>query len=284
MPELPEVQTTVDGLNRTVKGREIVDVWTDYQSSYKAHQNSIKVPAFFKIFKKKVVGAKIKKARRRAKNILLDLDNGETILTHMKMTGHYVYDHPNYPHVRLTFKLDNGKTLALSDMRRFAKVTILPTNEVENFFEKEKTGPEPLDPNFTYKIFESRLLSCPNGRVKQVLINPVVVAGIGNIYSDEILWRASVHPLSIVKKIPKKNLMEMYKATKILLARGIKFGGDSMSDYRNIEGERGHFQEHHEAYRRTGKPCSKKDKGIIKRQVIGSRSAHFCPAHQTLFR
>lgn len=280
MPELPEVQTTVDGLNRTVRGRKIVAVWTDYKSSYKAHQNSIKVPTFFENFKKKVVGAKIKLARRRAKNILLDLSNGETVLTHMKMTGHYVYDKPEYPHVRLTFKLDNGKTLGLSDLRRFAKVTILPTQKVEEFFKAEKTGPEPLEKSFTYKIFESQLLKRKNGRIKQVLMDPTVIAGIGNIYSDEILWRASVHPVSIVKNIPRKNFMEMYKACKALLAKGIKFGGDSMSDYRNIKGEKGHFQEHHEAYRRTGKPCSKRDGGVIKRVVVGGRSGHFCPAHQ----
>ena len=108
-----------------------------------------------------------------------------------------------------------------------------------------------------------------------------IISGIGNIYSDEILWRAGVHPLSNPIAIPEKNLKLMFKATKEILNKGIDFGGDSMSDYRNIEGLPGKFQSKHEAYRRTGKPCRKKGcKGIILRKVIGGRSAHFCSVHQ----
>ena len=108
-----------------------------------------------------------------------------------------------------------------------------------------------------------------------------LIAGIGNIYSDEILWRASVHPLSHPNKIPEKNMKEMFKAMKETLKKGIDFGGDSMSDYRNIDGERGKFQEYHHAYQRKGKACDKRGcKGIIARMVVGTRSAHFCPVHQ----
>ena len=114
-------------------------------------------------------------------------------------------------------------------------------------------------------------------------MDPSIVAGIGNIYSDEILWRAGVHPASIVERIPEKNLKLMFTAMKRVLKEGIKFGGDSMSDYRNIKGEIGYFQEHHEAYRRTGKKCSR-DKGVIERMIVGGRSAHFCSFHQKLFK
>ena len=114
-------------------------------------------------------------------------------------------------------------------------------------------------------------------------MDQTLIAGIGNIYSDEILWRAGVHPLSIVGKIPAKNLKLMFAAMKKVLKEGIDFGGDSMSDYRNIRGERGHFQERHCAYRRRGKPCGKNDGGIIKRMIVGARSAHFCPVHQKLY-
>ena len=111
-----------------------------------------------------------------------------------------------------------------------------------------------------------------------------LIAGIGNIYSDEILWRAGVHPTSLVGKIPLKNMKPMFAAMKEVLKAGINFGGDSMSDYRNIKGERGKFQDHHRAYRRTGKSCGKNDGGVIKRIVVGERSAHFCPIHQKLFK
>jgi formamidopyrimidine-DNA glycosylase len=285
MPELPEVQTTVNGLNKTVKGKRIVDVKTSYKSAFHAGKDNIKDLKFFSIFKKKVKGQKILKAERRAKNILIHLDNGYTILTHMKMTGHFVYDRPDYPFTRLDFTLDNGKHLTLSDMRKFAKVTFVKTSELEKSFHLEHLGPEPLEKVFKFEVFKSQVLKKSNGQIKQALMDQSLIAGIGNIYSDEILWRAGVHPMSKVSDIPERNLKEMFKAMKEVLQRGIDFGGDSMSDYRNIKGEKGEFQEHHRAYRRTGKPCGKKGcPGKIERKVVGTRSAHFCPVHQKLFK
>lgn len=284
MPELPEVQTTVNGLNKTVKGRKIVDISTTYNSSYHAGKDNIKNPKFFAIFKKKVRGQKILTAERRAKNVLIRLSNGYTIIVHMKMTGHFVYDRPDYHFTRLDFTLDNGKHLALSDMRKFAKVTLVKTIDIEKCMHLEHLGPEPLGRNFQFKIFNSQLMKRPRGRIKQVLMDQSLIAGIGNIYSDEILWRADVHPLSIVERIPEKNFKQMFRAMKETLKSGIDFGGDSMSDYRNIKGEKGKFQEHHRAYQLKGKACSKKNcKGIITRIVVGSRSAHFCPVHQKLY-
>ena len=111
-----------------------------------------------------------------------------------------------------------------------------------------------------------------------------LISGIGNIYSDEILWRAGVHPLSTVGKIPKNNLEIMFKATKELLRQGIDFGGDSMSDYRNIKGEKGRFQEHHRAYQKHKTKCVKKScSGVLEKMSVGGRTAHFCPIHQRLF-
>ena len=284
MPELPEVQTTVDGLNRTVRGRKIVGVSTSYNSSFYKGKEEIKNPEFFKKFKKKVIGQKILKAQRRAKNILIHLSNHETILVHMKMTGHFVYDRPETRFVRLDFKLDNGKHLVLSDMRKFAKVTLAKTSELEKSLHLEHLGPEPLEKNFQFSIFSSQLKKRPRGKIKQVLMDQSLIAGIGNIYSDEILWRSGVHPLSCPDQIPEKNLQAMFKAIKETLRKGIGLGGDSMSDYRNIKGERGQFQDHHCAYRQTGHICIKKGcKGVIRRIVVGTRSAHFCSIHQKLF-
>jgi formamidopyrimidine-DNA glycosylase len=284
MPELPEVQTTVNGLNRTVKGRTIVGITTTYRSDYHTGKDNIKDPRFFAKFKKLVVGQQILKSERRAKNILIHLSNAHTILVHMKMTGHFVYDHPDYPHVRLTFTLDNDKQLVLSDIRRFAKVTLVETTNLEQCLHLENLGPEPLEDSFQLSDFIAQLNKRPKGKIKQVLLDQSLIAGIGNIYSDEILWRASVHPNSIVSKIPKENMRLMYKAMKEVLNKGIDFGGDSMSDYRNIKGEKGEFQEHHQAYRRKGKPCGKRGcTGQIERMVVATRSAHFCPVHQKLY-
>src|SRR3989344_3205756 len=270
MPELPEVQTTVNGLNKTVRGRKITGVWSDYRRN--------PVPS-------SIVGSKIRGVQRRGKNILINLSNGETLLIHMKMTGHFVYNRLHYPYVRFSLTLDNGKILSLSDMRRFAKVATIDTKDLERSAHLEHLGPEPLTSNFKLTNFKTQLLKRPNGKIKQVLMDQTLVAGIGNIYSDEILWRAGVHPLSIPKAIPDKQFKLMFTSMKKVLKEGIDFGGDSMSDYRNIKGEKGEFQEHHRAYRRTGKPCTKSGcKGVITRIIVGARSTHFCPIHQKLYQ
>jgi formamidopyrimidine-DNA glycosylase len=301
MPELPEVQTTVNGLNQCVTGQKITDVWTSYDSPFHKSKENIKNPLYFKRFKQDVIGSKIVSASRRAKNILVHLNNNKTILVHMKMTGHILYGKygfhdkkwlatedealkdPFNQYIRLVFSLSDGKQLALSDMRKFAKVTLLDT---ETLFESEHlfgAGPEPLEPAFTLPVFKERIMKRPNGKIKTVLIDQTLIAGIGNIYSDEILWRAGVHPEERVHNIDDVTLKKMYTAVKATLKKGIDFGGDSMSDYRNIFGERGKFQEQHNAYRRTGKPCKKPScKGVITRKVVGGRSAHFCSIHQKL--
>ena len=285
MPELPEVQTTVNGINKTAKGRVILNVETTYNSAYYASKDEIKNPNFFKTFKKKVAGQKILKAERRAKNILIHLSGGDTILAHMKMTGYFYYDpEPNTPYLRLKFKLDNGKVLALSDTRRFAKVTLVETKSLYDSPHLQGLGPEPLEENFQFTNFITQLNKRPSAPIKQALMDQSLIAGIGNIYSDEILWRANVHPMSKVGRVPEKNMKLAFTAMKEVLKRGIDFGGDSMSDYRNIEGKKGKFQEHHRAYRRTGKPCTKRGcGGIIIRTVVATRSAHFCPTHQKLY-
>lgn len=284
MPELPEVETTVNGLNKTVKGKRIVALSTTYNSRFYKDKEEIKNPEFFKKFKKRVVGHKILRAERRAKNVLIHLSVGQTIIVHMKMTGHFVYDRPDTKFVRLDFKLDNSKHLMLSDMRKFAKITLVETANLKKTLYLEHLGPEPLDKNFQFPIFKSQVLKRPKGKIKQILMDQSLIAGIGNIYADEILWHAGVHPLSRPGQIPEKNLRAIFKAIKETLRKGIAFGGDSMSDYRNIKGEKGKFQNHHHAYRQTNCACTKKRcGGVIKRIVVGGRSAHFCPTHQKFF-
>ncbi len=305
MPELPEVQTTVTGLNRTIAGLTIVDVWTDYNSPHFKGSETIKDPVYFRHFKQEILNKKITSITRRAKNILMHLDSGKTLLIHMKMTGHiiigrYLFDgkkkkdpwtpapderqslhDPFNKFIHFVITFSNGTHLAFSDMRKFAKVTLLE-NHTEHLID---LGPEPLDMAFTYTLFKDQLSKKPTGKIKTVLMDQTIISGIGNIYSDEALWRAHMHPEKKVRDISDQSLKSLYIATKQVLEKGIDFGGDSMSDYRNIDGERGKFQEQHQAYRKTGKLCGIKIKGkacrgIIQRKVIGGRSAHFCPIHQ----
>jgi formamidopyrimidine-DNA glycosylase len=307
MPELPEVQTTVDGLNRTVKGKTIVDVWTDIAvetPSLPHHNHSTKSSAFFKTFKKTIVGAKIVNAERRAKNIFIHLSNKQSIWIHMKMTGHMMYGQYVYKekekqwfpaetekndalrdpfnrYLHTVFSIQNGKNvkqLVLSDVRKFAKVTLLPTDTIDNELD---VGPEPLSKEFTLAVCTEQILKRPTRPIKEVLLDQKIISGIGNIYSDEALWLASIHPLRKVVDITKSEMKKLYEAIIVVLEKGIDFGGDSTSDYRDINGERGKFQASHNAYRMTGKPCKKKGcPGIIARIPFGGRGAHFCPVHQ----
>ncbi|MEI6057652.1 MAG: DNA-formamidopyrimidine glycosylase family protein [bacterium] len=328
MPELPEVQTTVDGLSSRIIGLTITDVWTDYNSAFHTGKDSIKDPAFFAIFKKKIIGASVTRITRHAKNILIHLSTGDTVLIHMKMTGHilfgrYVFDKKSeavekdvwspapdervafhdpfnrFIHFVIIFSTNGfvGKdpVLVLSDMRKFAKVTLVPASEISKNEDAHTSahlasiGPDALDPTLTFALFKERLYTRPNGKIKTVLMDQSVLAGVGNIYSDEALWRTGLHPEELVKNIPDPRIKKLLVDTKKVLSKGIDFGGDSMSDYRNIDGERGRYQERHQAYRKTGSPCTFKGTrgekictGTILRKVVGGRSAHFCSVHQRL--
>ncbi len=290
MPELPEVQTTVSGLDHHIPGLTIKDVWTEYNSPYFHGGDTIKDPKYFQYFKKKIKGTKIIGVTRRAKNVLIHLSNKYTILIHMKMTGHIMYGDynkadPYNRFIRLIFYLSNGKNIELCDTRKFAKVTLINSENLYDNKHLKDIGPEPLEKEFTFTIFKNQINKKKNGKIKLVLMDQSIIAGIGNIYADESLWIASIHPTHIVSEIKENKLKELYKAIRNILLRSIDFGGDSMSDYRNIHGEKGKFQEEHRAYRKTGTECSKKGcKGKIIRIVVGGRGTHFCNTHQKLIK
>lgn len=302
MPELPEVETTVRGIRKYAVGKTIVSCWTDYASAFHAGKDNIKDGVYFRKVEKIVKDAKITSVERRAKNILIHLSVGHTLLIHLKMTGHILYGKYNFDgktwtaakdgplrdpfnrFIHFVITLNNGNHLALSDMRKFAKVTMVKTSLLDASLHTAHLGPEPLTKKFDLSLFKERLSKRAKMPIKSALMDQELISGIGNIYSDEILWRAGVHPESKFGKIPEKEIALMFKAMKETLEKGIDFGGDSMSDYRNLDGERGKFQEHHEAYRRTGLPCRKKNcGGTIERKVIRGRSGHFCGRHQKLY-
>ena len=285
MPELPEVETTTRGLRKTIVGLVIKDVWTDLSTKDKRQRDSIANPKFFTVFRKKISGKKVLSIERRAKNILINLSRGKTILIHMKMTGHLLYGKykkdPINRFIHFTITFTNGEKLYFSDMRKFGKITLLDTKTAHDTKHLNNIGPEPLEKMFNLKMFKERLSKKRGGKTKTVLMDQSIIAGIGNIYSDEILWRAGVNPERKVSKLREIEIKLMFKAIKKILSKGIDFGGDSMSDYRNIHGLPGRFQLHHQAYQRTGEKCRKpKCKGIILRKVINDRSAHFCSIHQ----
>lgn len=310
MPELPEVTTTVNGLKRVLKDLSFGNVWTDLakEKPIKQFKNTIKDAKFFNKMKKEMKGAKILNVERRAKNILINLSNKKTILIHLKMTGHILVGKYHRTHktkhttwvpdesekrelhdpynrfIHAVFPLSNGLAMVFCDSRKFGKITMLDTNTAHESIHLKNLGPEPLEKTFTFEKFKSRLLLKPNKNIKTVLMDQSIIAGIGNIYSDEMLWFSSIHPESRSKSILNKNLKLLYTSMKEVLTKGIDFGGDSMSDYRNINGKKGNFQNHHNVYQKKGEHCGKKGcKSAIIRKVLDGRSAHFCSVHQKLF-
>ena len=245
-------------------------MWTDYDSAFHKGKNNIKDKKYFPIFKKEILNKKILSVERMAKNVLINVSGNHTILIHLKMTGHLLYGKYHFDEkkwlplsdgplsdsfnrfIHLVFVLSNKNVLVLSDVRKFAKVFVFETDKMSQIPDLEKLGPEPLEKGFTYKIFKERLFKKSNGKIKTVLMDQTIISGIGNIYSDEVLWMSSIHPLIKVKDISEDKLKLLYKSTIKVLNESLKVGGDSMSDYRNPYGEKGGYQNIHKVYRRTG--------------------------------
>jgi len=290
MPELPEVETTVRELRRHLVGLKIMRLWTDWPRISR-HQPFPKLA-------KKIQGRKIVAVRRRAKYIVLDLDGPLSAVIHQKMSGHLLYgkwaqkggkwissssgplgSDPKNAYLRLVLWLSNSHQLALSDLRRFGTIALDNDTDIEKGRVFEGLGPEPLEvsPKEFRQLFEKK-----KGYLKPVLMDPGFIVGIGNIYADEILWHAGLHPKSRVEKLTQKDVNSLYKFTHSVLKTAIKHGGASVDDYRQPSGKKGDFQNIARAYQRTGQKCLKRDGGTIQRLVIGQRSAHFCPKHQKL--
>jgi formamidopyrimidine-DNA glycosylase len=285
MPELPEVQTTVDGLNSEVLNRTFVDVWSDWKKL-------IKHPKDFNLFLNDIKNKKIKKIYRRAKNIVFDLSGGYSLLIHQKMTGHMLVGNwkmidkvwrpideksllndPYNRFLHLIFFMSGKKMMALSDARKFAKIELWKTEELKK--ELEKNGPEPLEESFTFDKFKE-IFKNKKGKVKQLIMDPKLIAGIGNIYASEALWVAKIYPEKNVQDLTEKELDFLYKAVQKVLRLGVKLGGESFSDYRKVDGSKGDFDTERKVYKREKQKCHRCGE-LIKRIKVAQRSAFYCP-------
>lgn len=296
MPELPEVQTIVSDLQKILPGLKIADVQTDWKKMFR-HPN-------FDNFKKEVIGEKILSVERKGKNILIHLSQNKTILVHQKMTGHFLYgrwragtppggarwiskevgpirDDPQNRFIHLIFDLSNNKQLALSDLRKFAKVLLWPTDKLSELKDIKNLGPDPTAKDFDFEKFKERLAG-KKGKIKTVLMDQTVFAGIGNIYSDEILWLSGIHPMKTIPSLTQEELKTIFNSAKKILKRALEARGTSDSDYRDPSGQKGHYQDILYVYGLEKEKCQKNDGGIITRIKVGSRSARFCPIHQKL--
>jgi len=287
MPELPEVETIRAGLAKLLPGKAVEDVWYDWDKSFP------NAPADVARF---LVGSKIEKVRRRAKVLIIELSGGWALIIHLKMTGQLVFvgkdqrfgaGHPGKELIgelpakstRVILKFKDGSQLFFNDQRKFGWMRLLPAIEIPEIDFFKKVGPEPLDDDFTVGRFIERLQRRENSNIKSVLLDQTVVAGIGNIYADESLWSAKIHPATLVSDIPKAKLVLLYNAVRDVLNLSIQKGGSTDKNYVDAEGKKGSYLSFANVFRREGQPCPRCGTPIEKIRVAG-RGTHICPHDQ----
>ncbi len=288
MPELPEVETVKRGLVKLVIGKTIDAVTFDWPKGFPNAQTD--VDSF-------LVNSTITDVHRRAKVLLINLSTNHTLVVHLKMTGQLVYrgeqnfgaGHPNDSLIgklpdkstRVILVFTDGSTLFFNDQRKFGWMRLLPTSEVSNIDFMKKLGPEPLNADFTQKLFLEKLMKRPNTTIKAVLLDQSVIAGVGNIYSDESLWAAKIYPATLVKKVPNTKLKALFTELCAVLQLSIEKGGSTDRNYVNVEGKKGSYISFAKVFRKEGQPCQRCGDTIIKIRVAG-RGTHLCPSCQVL--
>lgn len=286
MPELPEVETVRRGLENLIVGHVIATVEHDTPKSFPNAPEDVS---------KFVVGAGITGVQRRAKVLMINLSTEYTLVIHLKMTGQLVYrgeqvfgaGHPNDSLIgelpdrstRVTFTFKDGSRLFFNDQRKFGWVKLFPTIEVPNIDFMQKVGPEPLSEEFTAEEFIARLQRRKNSIIKAALLDQTVVAGIGNIYADESLFAARIHPETRVRDVPEERLRHLFHDIRDVLALSIEKGGSTDRNYVNAEGKRGGYIDFAKVFRKEGSPCQRCGHEIIKIRAAG-RGTHLCPICQ----
>lgn len=282
MPELPEVQTVVTQLAETVVGKKISDFWSGWPK---------KVMPSRKVFSEGVVGATIVAVHRHGKHIEMVLDNGSSIVVHLKMTGHFLYktpktkDDPIFTEDRVNgyihhiFTFSDRATLEFSDMRKFGWLWLMPTEEVVKLKSIASLGVDALARDFNRKTFGALLAKKVHQKIGPVLLEQNLIAGIGNIYRSEALFLAGILPSRRIEGISVAEQGVLLEAIKKVLREAVRLQGTTDGDFRNIFGEPGKFKRALYVYRRDGEPC-KKCGTIIARGKMMQRSIFYCTTCQ----
>jgi formamidopyrimidine-DNA glycosylase len=287
MPELPEVETVRIGLSQLIIGKATAGVTYDNDKSF---------PNAAADIKQFLIGAKILHVKRRAKVLLIELSSKYSLIIHLKMTGQLVFvgnktrfgaGHPNDSLIgklpdkstRVTLEFTDSSHMYFNDQRKFGWMRLMPTAEVPNIDFMRKVGPEPLEADFSWQVFRDRLLRRKNSNIKAALLDQTVLAGVGNIYADESLWGAKIHPTMLVKDLKDIQIKNLHKSLIDVLKLSIEKGGSSDKNYVNAEGKKGSYISFANVFRKEGKPCSRCGTTIIKTRVAG-RGTHTCPTCQ----
>ena len=289
MPELPEVETVRIGLQDILPGRTITKVSFDWEKSFPNAQSEVE--SF-------LIGSKVLRVNRRAKVLIIDLSTDYSLIIHLKMTGQLVFrsveysfgaGHPNDSLVgnlpdkstRVALTFNDGSTLYFNDQRKFGWMKLLPKVEISNLEFFKKVGPEPLTKEFNWKEFKKRIVRRNRSNIKAVLLDQTVVAGIGNIYADESLWGAKLHPLTLINELPDEKIQTLFKEIQFVLRLAIEKGGSSDRNYVNAEGKKGSYIQFARVFRKEGMPCPRCGTMIVKMRVAG-RGTHICPSCQKI--
>lgn len=271
MPELPEVETTVRALRRAVLGKKIKSANSE---THQLFENKSILDAINTL----LTGDIIKSIDRHGKYLIFDLQSGRTLVAHMKMTGHFLVINKklnikNQNYVRLEIVFADNTKLLFSDARKFGRIWILADGELESFFAKRNLAHDAVSKLCTKGYLYTQLSK--KRAIKALLLDQTCIAGIGNIYSDEILWAARIHPQRKGRDLVRKEIDAIFRAMGDILKEGIRAGGSSMRDYRRPDGSSGYFQTKRRVYQREGEPCPR-CKTPIQRVVVAQRGTHFC--------
>ena len=286
MPELPEVETVARDLQRWVAGATITGAEVHWD-------RTIRHPLPPERFMAEIAGARILRVGRRAKSVLVFLEDGRVITVALRMTGALIVTPAGAsddPYVRVAFHLADGRQLRYRDVRKFGRIGLWEGGGLRRVQEAREPyrvghvfarhGPEPLARSFSVARLRERLRR-RSARLKTLLLDQSFVAGVGNIYADEALWHARLHPLRAADTLQDDEIRRLHRSIRKVLRQGIANRGASFSDYVGADGEPGANAERLRVYQRTGQPCYRCGRPID-RLVIGQRSAHFCPYCQRL--
>jgi len=277
VPELPEVETIRRQLAERVPGRVLTRV--------EVHDDRLVSPEAPEAFVDQVLGRRITSVGRRGKYLLVELDSGDTLAVHLRMTGRLHWrpgpapDDDGERFLRARFELDDGSTLTFGDMRRFGRAWIVPAGvDDRDGYWTARVGIEPLTPRFTGRVLAG-LLEGRRGPIKAVLLNQALVAGLGNMYVDEALFQARIHPERRAGSLDPEEVRRLHRAIRDRLAAAVDAGGASIDSYRDSLGERGTMQDLLRVHLHAGEPCPRCRTAIRKTRVAG-RGTYWCPTCQ----
>lgn len=269
MPELPEVESVRRGLATLLVGKTVTAVHTNWEKVLVGGLDA---------FNQALTGQTVTAIDRRGKYLLIRFSNATTLISHLRMEGKYqvvAASEPMHRFVHVWFDLDDGAQLRYHDMRKFGRMQLVATGTEMQVGGLATIGPEPNPESFTVADFEAKLAR-HHKAIKSVLLDQSTVAGIGNIYADESLWRAQIHPETPADQLSHEEAVKLHDVVIDLLAQAITLGGTSVHTFVDATGKRGGFQNELKVYGRTGEPCERCGTAIQKIKV-GQRGTHFCP-------